>query len=85
VPRPAAARDRELLPRPAPPRPRRERRLVCSDDDPYCASAAGVYGTRLDVPIDLLPGAGHINPDAGFGPWPAVLDWCYGAKNGVET
>ncbi len=60
-------------------------RLVCSDDDPYCASPAGVYGTRLGTPVDLLPGAGHINPEAGFGPWPAGLDWCYGAKNGVET
>jgi predicted alpha/beta hydrolase family esterase len=60
-------------------------RLVCSDDDPYCASAAAVYGARLGVEIDLWPGAGHINPEAGFGPWPAVLDWCYGAKKGVET
>jgi predicted alpha/beta hydrolase family esterase len=60
-------------------------RLVCSDDDPFCASAAGVYGVRLGIEIDLIPGGGHINPDAGFGPWPAVLDWCYGAKKGVET
>ncbi|HEV2999239.1 MAG TPA: alpha/beta hydrolase [Solirubrobacteraceae bacterium] len=60
-------------------------RLVCSDDDPYCADASGVYGARLDVPVDLLPGTGHINTEAGFGPWPAVLDWCYGAKNGVDT
>jgi hypothetical protein len=60
-------------------------RLVCTDNDPFCASAAGVYGVRLGIEIDVLPGAGHINPDAGFGPWPAVLAWCYGANQGVET
>ena len=60
-------------------------RLVCSDNDPYCASAAGVYGARLGIEIDFLPGAGHINPEAGFGPWPAVLDWCHGARSGVVT
>jgi hypothetical protein len=60
-------------------------RLVCTDNDPYCASAAGVYGVRLGVEIDVLYGAGHINPESGYGPWPALLDWCYGAKKGVET
>ena len=24
---------------------------------------------------DVLPGQGHINPDAGYGPWPAVEAW----------
>jgi predicted alpha/beta hydrolase family esterase len=75
----------DFFPVPRDPSVATNARLVCSDNDPYCASAAGVYGVRLGVEIDLLPGAGHINPDAGFGPWPAVLDWCYGAKNGVET
>src|SRR4051812_48162353 len=47
-------------------------RLVCSDNDPYCPEgAASLY----DLPADVLPGAGHINPDAGFGPWPAVEAW----------
>jgi predicted alpha/beta hydrolase family esterase len=48
-------------------------RLVCSDNDPYCPEgAADVYP---GLPTDLLPGAGHINPDAGYGPWPAVEAW----------
>jgi len=54
-------------------------RLVCSDDDPYCPDgAAGVYGGPLGLPVDLLPGGGHLNPDAGYGPWPAVEAWVLG-------
>ena len=46
-------------------------RVVCSDNDPYCPEGAvSLYG-----PGDVLPGAGHINPDAGYGPWPAVEAW----------
>jgi predicted alpha/beta hydrolase family esterase len=52
-------------------------RLVCSDDDPFCPEgAAKVYGEPLRIPIDLLPGRGHLNPEAGYGPWPAVEAWC---------
>jgi predicted alpha/beta hydrolase family esterase len=47
-------------------------RLVCSDDDPYCPEA----GHQLyPGPADVLPGQGHVNPDAGYGPWPAVEAW----------
>jgi predicted alpha/beta hydrolase family esterase len=61
-------------------------RLVCSDDDPYCPrGAATVYGEPLAIETEVIPGAGHVNADAGFGEWPGVLRWCYGAKNGVET
>jgi predicted alpha/beta hydrolase family esterase len=61
-------------------------RLVCSDNDPYCPEgAAALYGGPLDLPIDLIPGGGHLNVDAGFGPWPAIEAWAQGAKNGVET
>ena len=48
-------------------------RLVCSDNDPYCPEgAANLYP---GLPTDLLPGDGHINTDAGYGPWPAVEAW----------
>jgi hypothetical protein len=51
-------------------------RLVCSDDDPFCPEgAAELYGGPLRLPVDLLSGYGHINPDAGLGPWPAVEEW----------
>ena len=52
-------------------------RLVCSDNDPYCPEgAATLYGEPLGIPADVLPGAGHLNPEAGYGPWPAVEAWC---------
>jgi uncharacterized protein len=52
-------------------------RLVCSDNDPYCPEgAATLYGDPLGIPVDLLPGGGHLNPEAGYGPWPAVEAWC---------
>lgn len=47
--------------------------VVASDDDPYATIArseeyAAAWGSRLI----RLNGAGHINTDAGFGPWPLV-------------
>jgi uncharacterized protein len=48
-------------------------RLVCAENDPYCPEgAANVFS---GLPTDLLPGQGHINPDAGYGAWPAVEAW----------
>jgi predicted alpha/beta hydrolase family esterase len=62
---------------PVPLRQLRRTRLVCSDDDPYCPEgAARLYGGPLGLPTDVIPGGGHINPDAGFGAWPAVEAWC---------
>lgn len=56
-------------------------RLVCSDDDPYCpGGAATAYADPLGLPCDVLPGQGHLNVDAGYGPWPAMLDWCLGRR-----
>lgn len=53
-----------------------ETRLVCSDDDPYCPEgAASLYGDPLLLPTDVVPGGGHLNTDAGYGPWPAVEAW----------
>jgi predicted alpha/beta hydrolase family esterase len=45
--------------------------VVASGDDPFVTPAraealARAWGSRLVV----LPRAGHINADAGFGPWP---------------
>ena len=46
-------------------------RLVSSDNDPYCPEGAEtLYGEPLGIPVDVLPGAGHLNPETGFGPWP---------------
>ena len=52
-------------------------RLVCSDDDPYCAAGAdAVYGEPLGLDTEVLPGQAHLNPDSGYGDWPAMADWC---------
>ena len=50
--------------------------LVGSDNDDY-ASAEELedVARRIGVPSRILPGAGHINIAAGYGPWPFVLDW----------
>ncbi|MGW2028722.1 MULTISPECIES: RBBP9/YdeN family alpha/beta hydrolase [Streptomyces] len=54
-------------------------RLVAGDDDPYCPGGADtVFAGPLGIPADILPGAAHLDLDAGYGPWPAVLDWCVG-------
>ena len=58
--------------------------LVHSDDDPYCPEGAGaLYAEPLGIPDELLPGAGHINTDAGYGPWPALERWCLGEGDGL--
>ena len=51
-------------------------RIVCSDDDPYNpAGALATHAEPLGIPAELIPGAGHLNVDAGYGPWPAVERW----------
>jgi predicted alpha/beta hydrolase family esterase len=56
-----------------------EIRIVCSDADPYNpAGAQALYGNPLGVRADVVPGAGHITPESGYGPWPAIESWCLG-------
>ena len=51
-------------------------RMLCADDDPYCpAGAASVFGEPLELDFELIPGGGHLNVDAGYGPWPDVEAW----------
>ena len=69
-----------FLPVPLDPHPVRKASdgtvLVCGDDDPYCAEgAASAYGRPLKMPATVIPGGRHLNVEAGYGPWPAVLDW----------
>jgi predicted alpha/beta hydrolase family esterase len=62
-------------------------RLVCSDNDPYCpqVGAAEHWGATLALPVDLIPGGGHLNPDAGYGPWPAVQEWVLGRRDALAA
>lgn len=51
--------------------------LVGGDNDPYIPEGlTEAYGRPLKIATTLVPGGGHLNPDSGYGPWPAVLDWC---------
>jgi predicted alpha/beta hydrolase family esterase len=52
-------------------------RIVAGDNDPCCPEGAAVhYGRPLGLRTDVLPGAGHLDLEAGYGPWPSLLDWC---------
>jgi predicted alpha/beta hydrolase family esterase len=51
-------------------------RLVTSDDDPTRPLAeARALAAELEVEWDVIPGGGQLSPEAGYGRWPAVLDW----------
>ena len=51
--------------------------LVAGDNDQYCVEgAAEAYGRPLKMPTTVIASGGHLNVAAGFGPWPAMLDWC---------
>lgn len=53
-----------------------ETRMMCSDADPYCpAGAAASFGDPLELDYAVIAGGGHLNVDAGYGPWPAVEAW----------
>jgi hypothetical protein len=60
--------------------------VVWSDDDPYCPEGAErLYADPLELRSCGLPGRGHINPDSGFGAWPAAERWCLGsAEDGFK-
>ena len=58
--------------------------LVCAPDDPYCPEdAAAVYGAPLGIETHVIGRGGHVNVDAGFGPWPEVEAWCLGRGGGL--
>ncbi|HEU5270917.1 MAG TPA: alpha/beta hydrolase [Jatrophihabitans sp.] len=51
--------------------------LVGSDNDPQCpGGVAQQYGARLKMATTVVAGAGGFTAEDGYGPWPAVLDWC---------
>lgn len=51
--------------------------LVGGDDDPYTPEGIALaYGRPLKMPTTIIAGGGHLNTEAGYGEWPAMLDWC---------
>ena len=64
----------------------RETRLVCSTNDPWCPpETSRRIGETTGVTIDWLENAGHINTDAGYGPWPDVEAWALGERDGLDA
>jgi predicted alpha/beta hydrolase family esterase len=54
--------------------------IVAADEDPYCPEGASrLYGEPLRLPVRVIAGGGHLNTDAGYGPWPEVERWCVGS------
>jgi len=51
-------------------------RLAASEDDPYWPGGAVPTYAELGLDVDLLPGAGHLDPESGYGRWPSVEAWC---------
>jgi predicted alpha/beta hydrolase family esterase len=50
--------------------------LVGSDDDEFTTAEEFADIARgIGVCCEILPGAGHINLAAGYGPWPFALEW----------
>lgn len=50
--------------------------LVRSDGDAYCPEGVETAYPGLDLDTDVVTGGGHLDPDSGYGAWPAMLDWC---------
>ncbi|SFD68922.1 hypothetical protein SAMN04487819_102113 [Actinopolyspora alba] len=51
-------------------------RMVVGTGDPYLSVQDGHYlAETMRVALDVIPDGEHLNTDAGYGPWPAVLRW----------
>ena len=56
-------------------------RMLCSDADAYCPEgAASTFGIPLELDYEVIPGGGHLNTDAGYGPWPEVEEWALSGR-----
>ena len=61
------------------------REFICGDDDPSCPERAELVYGPLGFATCVLKGAGHLDLDAGFGPWPAVERWASGTRRRCST
>jgi predicted alpha/beta hydrolase family esterase len=51
--------------------------LIAGDNDPYLPEGIGsAYALPLRIATTVIPGGGHLNVEAGYGEWPAMLAWC---------
>ncbi len=52
--------------------------MFWGEPDPYCPETAAVAFDGLFAHSARFPGGGHLNADAGYGPWPQVEEWASG-------
>jgi predicted alpha/beta hydrolase family esterase len=55
--------------------------MVCSAPDPYCPESAPKAFPGVFPRIEVVDDGGHLNPETGYGPWPAVEDWALGLRD----
>lgn len=66
------------------PLPGVETIVIEGEGDEYSPSGVrGDYAIDPAIPVESVPGGGHLVPSTGFGPWPRILDWAAGAKLGA--
>ncbi|MFT9480590.1 2-oxoglutarate and iron-dependent oxygenase domain-containing protein [Streptomyces sp. 11-1-2] len=59
--------------------------VVVSATDPYAPANPRAWSAALNLDCDVLPAAGHITPEDGYGPWPAALAWCLREQTPVSA
>ncbi|TWX40069.1 hypothetical protein ES689_00825 [Frigoribacterium sp. ACAM 257] len=58
--------------------------VVAGDDDPWLPLGLGdTWRGRLEARQVVVHGGGHLTPDSGFGPWPAMTAWALGQRGEV--
>jgi uncharacterized protein len=51
--------------------------LIAGDNDPYLPEGiAAAYALPLKIATTVVPAGRHLNVEAGYGEWPAMLAWC---------
>jgi predicted alpha/beta hydrolase family esterase len=50
------------------------------EGDPYAPGGVGAaYTVDAAIPVETIPGGGHLIPDSGYGPWPRIEEWALGS------
>lgn len=51
-------------------------RLLLGEGDPWLPDPSPLVSSGL--PVEWVAGGAHLNVEAGYGPWPAMMRWVYG-------
>ena len=50
--------------------------IIGSDNDEWTPRGIpATFADPLDLPLELIPGAGHISLHDGWGPWQGIINW----------